>query len=95
MKHLKLVAKGIDVRPLLDEIEANSERCYVDTTRQEKIAVERETHAIALRCHADTAVGDSRVRRAKPVGYEGRPTPSMIRTRIEFISFSMSCLPIP
>ena len=74
MKHLKLVAKGIDVQPLLDEIEAHSELWYLDTTRQEKISVQRETHAIALRCHADTAGDDSRLRRAKPVGYQGRPT---------------------
>ena len=75
MKHLKLVEKGIDVQPFLAEIEANSECWYMDQTRQERISVQRETHAIALRCHADTAIGDSRVRRAKAVGYRCRPTP--------------------
>jgi hypothetical protein len=78
MKHLKLIAKNIDVRPLLDEIEANSEQWYIDTSRQEKIPVQRETNAIALRCHADTADGDSRVRRAKPISYQGRPTPNSV-----------------
>ena len=74
MKYLRLVEKDIDVRSLLDEIEANSELWYLDTTRQEKITYQRETHTIALRCHADTAGDDSRVRRAKPLGYHGRPT---------------------
>jgi len=75
MKHLKLIAKGIDVSPLINEIEANSELWYLDTSRQEKITVQAETNAIALRCHADTAGEDSRVRRAKPISYQGRPTP--------------------
>jgi hypothetical protein len=75
MKHLKLIARGVDVRPLLSEIESNSELWYADTTRQENISVQRETNAIALRCHADTAGEDSRVRRAKPLSYQGRPTP--------------------
>lgn len=75
MKHLKLIAKDIDVRPLVEEIESNSELWYADTSRQDKIQVQRETLAIALRCHGETAGEDSRVRRAKPLGYQGRPTP--------------------
>lgn len=75
MKHLKLITKNIDVRALVSEIESNSELWYADTSRQEKIPVQRETLAIALRCHAETAGEDSRVRRAKPLGYQGRPTP--------------------
>ena len=75
MKYLKLVTNDIDVSPFLDEIEAHSELWYVDTSRQERISKQRETHAIALRSHADTASLDSSVRRAKPMGYKGRPTP--------------------
>ncbi len=75
MQYLKLVTSGIDVGPFLDEIGAHSELWYVDTSRQERISKQRETHAIALRSHADTAVLDSKVRRAKPVEYRGRPTP--------------------
>ena len=60
MKHLKLIAKDIDVRPLVEEIESNSELWYADTSRQDKIQVQRETLAIALRCHGETAGEDSR-----------------------------------
>ena len=75
MKYLKLVTSDIDVRPFLDEIGAHSDLWYVDTSRQERISKQRETLAIALRSHGDTAVLDSRLRRAKPLGYRGRPTP--------------------
>lgn len=79
MKHLKLIEKGIDVKPFLREIENNAELWFLDTSRQDKIAVQRETHAIALRCHGETAGEDSRIRRAKPLGYHGRPTPDSAR----------------
>lgn len=75
MRYLKRVTAGIDVGPLREEIEANSELWYVDTSRQEKISTQRETFAIALWCHGETAGDDSRLRRAKPLAYRGRPTP--------------------
>ena len=75
MRYLKRVAEGIDVSRLLEEIEANHELWFVDTSRQEKISIQRETHAIALWCHGETAGADSRLRRAKPLAYRGRPTP--------------------
>jgi hypothetical protein len=75
MEYFKLVENGIDTGPYLDEITANSELWTVDTSRQEKISKQRETHAIALRSHADYASLDSRVRRAKPVRYRGEPSP--------------------
>jgi len=75
MKYLKLIADDIDVSSILAEIAANSELWYVDTSRQERISKQRETHAITLRSHADQASIDSRVRRAKPLRYRGRPSP--------------------
>lgn len=75
MKYLKLVTSGIDVSPFLAEITANSELWYADTSRQERVAKQRETQAITLRSHAHQASVDTRVRRAKPVGYRGSPSP--------------------
>ena len=75
MKNLKLVQSGIDTRPFLEEIEANPESWYGDTTRQDLITTQRDTKAIALRAHADTAAQDARVRRAKPFKYLGKPSP--------------------
>ena len=75
MKYFKLIQSGIETHPFLEEIEAHEDLWYLDTTRQEKIDKQRETHAIALRSHADHASLDSRVRRAKPVGYRGQPSP--------------------
>ena len=75
MEYFKLVEDGIDTAPYLDEITENSDLWYVDTTRQERITKQRETHAIALYSHADHASADSRVRRAKPFGYKGMASP--------------------
>jgi Aspartyl/Asparaginyl beta-hydroxylase len=74
MKHFERVADGIDTKPFLDEIAANSDLWLVDASRQEKISTQRETQTITLRSHADQASLDSSVRRAKPVGYRGRPS---------------------
>jgi hypothetical protein len=72
MQYFKLVEKGIPVENLLDEVEAHSQMWYVDTSRQEVITKQRETHAITLRSHAPQANIDSRIRRAKPFGYKGQ-----------------------
>jgi hypothetical protein len=74
LQHFKLIAEGIDTRPYLAEIEANSELWSMDTSRQEKITTQRETETITLRSHASQASIDSRVRRARPIGYRGKPS---------------------
>jgi aspartyl/asparaginyl beta-hydroxylase len=84
MKHFKLIQDGIDTRPYLDEISANAELWSMDTSRQEKIVTQRETQAITLRSHATQASIDSRVRRAKPIGYRGQP--SAMASRLPLIS---------
>ena len=84
MKHFKLIQQGIDTRPYLDEIEANAELWSMDTSRQEKIVTQRETSAITLRSHAAQASIDSRVRRAKPIAYRGKP--SDVAARLPLIS---------
>jgi len=75
MQHFEMIRDGIDTRPILAEIEANAELWSLDTSRQEKITTQRETETITLRSHADQASIDSRVRRARPVRYKGRPSP--------------------
>ena len=79
MKYFKLIRDGIDTGPFLAEIAANCELWLADTSRQEKIVTQRETQAITLRSHADQASLDSRVRRAKPVAYRGKPSPMSAR----------------
>ena len=84
MKHFELITDGIDTGPYLAEIAANSELWDEDTSRQEKIVTQRETRTITLRSHADQASLDSRVRRAKPVGYRGKP--SAMASRLPLMS---------
>ena len=74
MKYFARIAEGIDTLPYLAEIEANAELWDVDSSRQEKIVTQRETQTITLRSHANQANIDTRVRRARPVGYRGRPS---------------------
>jgi hypothetical protein len=75
VKYFKLEAKDEPIDRLLPEINENHDCWFVDRTRQESIDKQRETHAIALRAHAGHARQDSRVRRAKPFAYIGRPSP--------------------
>ena len=49
MKYFKLIRSGIDVCPLLEEIRANEEAWLLDTGRQDKIRVQRDTNTIFLR----------------------------------------------
>jgi len=84
MRHFELIQKDIDTRPYLDEITANAELWSMDTSRQEKIVTQRETQTITLRSHAPQASIDSRVRRAKPIGYRGQP--SAMASRLPRIS---------
>jgi hypothetical protein len=49
MKYFRLVQQGINVAPLLAEIEGQEAAWLVDTSRQDKIRVQRETSTILLR----------------------------------------------
>jgi hypothetical protein len=49
MKFFRPIHCGIDVAPLLTEIEANEGTWLLNTGRQDKIAVQRDTHTIFLR----------------------------------------------
>lgn len=49
MKYFKCIKSGIDVQPFLDEITSIEGAWDISTGRQDKIAVQREAHAIPLR----------------------------------------------
>ena len=49
MKFFKLVGSGIDVIPLLTEIQSQKRAWLLDTTRQDRIRVQRNTNTIFLR----------------------------------------------
>ena len=52
MKYFKLIRDHIDVAPLLEEIRSQEEAWLIDTGRQDKIRVQRETNTIFLRAAA-------------------------------------------
>jgi outer membrane protein assembly factor BamB/orotate phosphoribosyltransferase len=49
MKYFKLIRSGIDVTPLLEEVHSREEAWLIDTGRQDKIRVQRDTNTILLR----------------------------------------------
>lgn len=49
MKYFKLIRSGIDVAPLLEEVLAQPQAWLIDTGRQDKIRVQRDTNTIFLR----------------------------------------------
>jgi outer membrane protein assembly factor BamB/orotate phosphoribosyltransferase len=49
MKYFKLIRSGIDVAPLLEEVRLREEAWLIDTGRQDKIRVQRDTNTILLR----------------------------------------------
>ena len=49
MKYFKLIRSGIDVAPLLEEIRLREQAWLIDTGRQDKIRVQRDTNTILLR----------------------------------------------
>ena len=49
MKYFKLVRSDIDVAPLLEEVRSHEEAWLIDTGRQDKIRVQRDTNTIFLR----------------------------------------------
>ncbi|MGF1496050.1 MAG: aspartyl/asparaginyl beta-hydroxylase domain-containing protein [Elainellaceae cyanobacterium] len=52
LRHFKLLQKSVNIQPLLDELEANAHYWLHDTSRQDKIKVQRETNSIYLRSAA-------------------------------------------
>jgi len=48
MKYFKLIRSGIDVVPLLDEVRSREDDWLIDTGRQDKIRVQRDTNTIVL-----------------------------------------------
>jgi Aspartyl/Asparaginyl beta-hydroxylase len=49
MKYFRLVQQGFDVAPLLAEIQSQEAAWSVNTSRQDKVGVQRETNTIFLR----------------------------------------------
>ena len=49
MKYFKLIRSGIDVAPLLEEIDSQQQAWLIATGRQDKIRVQRDTNTIFLR----------------------------------------------
>ncbi len=62
MKHFKRIGPLIDVRPFLDEITGLDDAWDASTSRQEKIAVQREALAIPLRGLRKSAIGNRKRR---------------------------------
>src|SRR5579863_338432 len=48
MKYFKLIRSGIDVAPLLEEVRSQEHAWLLNTSRQEKIRVQRDTNTIFL-----------------------------------------------
>ena len=48
MKYFKLIRSDIDVAPLLEEVRSREEDWPIDTGRQNKIRVQRDTNTIFL-----------------------------------------------
>ena len=48
VKYFKLICSGIDVAPLLEEVRSREEAWLIDTGRQHKIRVQRDTNTIFL-----------------------------------------------
>ncbi len=48
MKYFKLIRSGIDVAPLLEEVRSQEQAWLIDTGRQDKIRVQRDTNTIFL-----------------------------------------------
>lgn len=67
MKHFKLIKRGIEVAPLLEEAMANSELWDRDTSRQ-RLDAHREARAILLHNRTEPSDADKRYRESFP-GY--------------------------
>ena len=48
MKYFKLIRSGVDVAPLLEEVHSQEQAWRLNTSRQDKIAVQRDTNTIFI-----------------------------------------------
>jgi len=48
MDYFKLIRSGIDIAPLLAEVDSNEQAWLIDTSRQDKIRVQRDTNTIFI-----------------------------------------------
>ena len=55
MNFFKLMRSGIDVAPLLEEVRSQDEAWLIDTGRQDKIRVQRDTNTIFLQVRCSPA----------------------------------------
>lgn len=67
------IESGIDVSPLLEEIEAHPEIWSIDLNRQSTVEVQRETESVLLHAH-DSPASFREARQRHPIRYVGRPT---------------------
>ena len=62
MNHFKLIRAGVDVAPLLAEIDALPDAWSLSTGRQDKVTVQREAEAIPIRGLRKSKIGERKRR---------------------------------
>jgi outer membrane protein assembly factor BamB/orotate phosphoribosyltransferase len=70
LKYFRLIRSGIDVSPLLEEIDSQEQAWLIETGRQDKIRVQRDTNTIFLRAavpRPDLNVNENQETRLMPV----------------------------
>ena len=90
MKYFRLIRSGIDVAPFLDEIAAQEQTWLIETGRQDKIRVQRDTNTIFLRSavpRPDLNINENQETRLTPVA---RCFPRAMTFLTEFAS-EMGC----
>ena len=73
MKHFKLIDRGIDVAPLIQEISDHPHYWSLESGRQDNVSVQRETDTIAIRAVSDQYALEREARGKMPfriVGFE-------------------------
>jgi len=73
-RHFTRLETGVDVAPMLRELEATPDAWASDPHRQSLVAVQRETEAVPI-CAHDTPATFREARERNPIRYVGRPTP--------------------
>ena len=70
LKYFKLIRAGIEVGPLLEEVQSQPQAWLIDTARQDRIRVQRDTNTIFLRAavqRPDLPVNENQECRLTPV----------------------------